>query len=394
MNKLDKKQIPQFAALCVLSAGVFGYFVVKIVTPSPAAAGTRPQPLAAASPAPTPSHPAAGQKTTPDAVPAANEVEAPAPTPGMRDPFMVGYVDPKSRPPLPAVPLTKPVKAAGPQVASIHEVGPASVASPGLPFGLKSLPPLGVAPALPTPPQQDKSAKAAPAPPAAPAWTVTGVLQSGAGQLAVLRSGEARRIVRTGDFVDSVYRVVSVTRSAVVLRHDKTFYHLLLGGTKTAAPTPVPPAPAKLVPPPLPAAVPAMTPGDDPQDAALPPGTQPAPSQTASPQTAMAEMMGAALRLARSYMVPAQIRVDAFLLAFRAHTNGLPIAATRPLDIWAPLPVAEDAQPALELSQDVYGSRQAFGRQAFGSHAPWQCALTTDDLDAPGAAGKRTVHYD
>ena len=44
MNKLDKKQIPQFAALCVLSAGVFGYFVVKIVTPSPAAAGTRPHP--------------------------------------------------------------------------------------------------------------------------------------------------------------------------------------------------------------------------------------------------------------------------------------------------------------------------------------------------------------
>ena len=41
MKKLEKKQIPQFAALCILSAGVFGYFVIRIVTPSPAAAGTR-----------------------------------------------------------------------------------------------------------------------------------------------------------------------------------------------------------------------------------------------------------------------------------------------------------------------------------------------------------------
>ena len=42
MKKLDKKQLPQFAALCILSAGVFGYFVLRLVTPTPAAAGNRP----------------------------------------------------------------------------------------------------------------------------------------------------------------------------------------------------------------------------------------------------------------------------------------------------------------------------------------------------------------
>ncbi len=225
MKKLDKKQIPQFAALCILSAGVFGYFVIKVVTPSPAAAGTRaPQPAMppvkagpaaplAAAPGgkPTAATPDAAGTTTVAAgtpggtVPAPEDAAAPPPTPGMRDPFVVGYVDPKT---IPAAPVSAPP--AGPVqpnlpnqdklIAKLNGLPPAPVsgpAAPALPPGLGGFASQAAVP----------SAPALPTAPAAPVWTVTGVLQSDVEKVAILRDGEARRIVRAGDFVDSVYRV-------------------------------------------------------------------------------------------------------------------------------------------------------------------------------------------
>lgn len=392
MNKLDKKQIPQFAALCVLSAGVFGYFVVKIVTPSPAAAGTRPHPVAEPIAAATTS-PAAAKKVTPDkadagpnSAPAQDETEAPAPTPGMRDPFVVGYVDPgaptapPAQPALPAKPANaattssaKPPKAAGSQVASIREVGPMSLGvppTPSLPFGLKRLPALGAAPALPAALNQAAA-------PAAPAWTVTGVLQNEAGQIAVLRSGEARRIVHTGDFVDSVYRVVSVTRSAVVLRHGQTFYHLTLGAAK--------PAPAETVLPSAPVSSPARTPAHGPirppQDAALAPA-----GRSAGAESGLVQVIQAALLLARSYMAPAQAEVEVCLAAFHARTALPPRVAMRFLD--GSNAVSNEACARLERGRDLYRS----GQRTEG-RAEWRQVLAMDDLDAANEAGKLLNRY-
>ena len=240
MKKLEKKQIPQFAALCVLSAGLLGYFVVRLITPSPAAAGTRPltPPKAAA---PVAGIKPAGDKTVgdkkaeaaPDSTPLGADTGAPPPTPGMHDPFVVGYVDPKTLPATPAT-LVLPGKT-GKQIASLQGIAPVSA----LPLGFQSLPvptaaavsKLPAAPKLPSAPTVE-------APPAPPTWSVTGVLQGDGGQVAILRSGEARRIVHAGDFADSVYRVAQVSRTEVVLRHGTAVYHLPIGAVK--------PAPAKM----------------------------------------------------------------------------------------------------------------------------------------------------
>ncbi len=249
MKKLEPKQVPQFAALCILSAGTFGYFVVRLATPSPAAAGSHPamavaKPASVASQAAVRPAPAADLGTsaaspvltpgTPVTPSAPDDSAVPPPTAGMRDPFVVGYIDPKTLP-TPITPLsvpppantTKPV-----QVARLPSLSPALVGGPAvppLPSGLTDfrVRPTELSP-LPAP-------KAPALPPPAPTWTVTGVLQGDAEQVAILRNGEARRIVRAGDFVDGAYRVVGVTRSAVLLRHGKTFYQLTLGAAKASA---------------------------------------------------------------------------------------------------------------------------------------------------------------
>ena len=268
MKKLEPKQVPQFAALCILSAGTFGYFVVRLVTPSPAAAGTHPPVTTAAAVPATASAsektvaptgvvaPTTGTAVDPAGTPLAGTTAAPEdttvppPAPAMRDPFVVSYVDPKTAPaqiaPLPSPPALPGPKSGKPGKPSFLMAGlpPAPVGVPTLPGGLTDfrVRPTGVAP-LPT-------VRKAPAPPPAPAWTVTGVLQGDAEQVAILRDGEARRIVRTGDAVDGLYKVVDVTRSTVTLRHGKFFYRLTLGAVKAA---PVPVSPATLLKPMAPA---------------------------------------------------------------------------------------------------------------------------------------------
>lgn len=266
LKKLDKSQVPQFAGLCVLSAGAFGWFVVRLVTPSPAAAGTL---AAAATPSAARASAAraavqAGGKAAASVVPE-TEAVVPPPTPGMRDPFAVGIVDPKTSPMpvisplksgsllLPGAPTApaKPAKPIGTAMASIRELPSLPVAAPSAP-GLPNATGLPAAPGLPGGFHSPGSVTAAPAaPPPVPAWSVTGVLQSDTEKIAILRNGEARRIVRTGDFVDGTYRVIDVSRTWVLLRHGTTWYKLLLGETKPAlltAPPAAPPAEPRLAP--------------------------------------------------------------------------------------------------------------------------------------------------
>ncbi len=241
MKKLEPKQIPQFVALCVVSSGVFGYFVVRMVAPGSASASSAiPAPVAkpashAAAFAPVaPVASGAAVAATPDPAASASSVLAAPPTPEMRDPFIVGYVDPKTAvsvvPALPVKPkLTVPSL---PQMARVTLPGlspfPAP-AAPELPSGLSGLTIRPTGPAV-------SSIPALPAAPAPPAWQVTGVVQTDTDKLAILRDGDARRIVHSGDFVDSTYRVASVTRGGVVLRHGAYTYRLLLGGKPGAEP--------------------------------------------------------------------------------------------------------------------------------------------------------------
>ena len=308
MKKLDKKQIPQFVALCILSSGVFGYFVMRMVTPSPAAASTAvhpssPVPVAAAVPASSakPSL-AAASATNPAAAPVAvgtppltdpAQIVTP-PTPGMRDPFVIGYVDPKT------AAATTPSAAPPLQHAPVQE---ARATVPGL-----STFPAPVAPGLPTltdltvrPTQFAVSLPSVPALPAAPAppsWLVTGVLQTDTDKLAILRNGESRRIVRSGDFVDSIYRVADVTRSCVVLRHGTFTYRLLLGGDKPAAAPSLPPA--SFSAPPTFTAPPMFTP----PPASLPPPPRRAPAgRPGVPDAAALSQAGRSLhRLAQLWL--------------------------------------------------------------------------------------------
>ena len=146
---------------------------------------------------------------------------------------------------------------------------------------------------------------------AAPSWSVTGVLQGASEKVAILRSGSARRIVHSGDFVDSVYRVIEVTRTSVVLRHGPALYRLTLGGLKAAPDTaprnsmPIKPVlptalPFEIAPPPAAPASFLPTGAVPKQETAPKPEAKPAdqPQETAS----QAQTLRSGLRLA-SYSV-------------------------------------------------------------------------------------------
>lgn len=241
MKKLDKKQIPQFIALCVLAAGVAGYLVMHLVA-APARVSASTLPAAAPSAAPAvdaAAKPGAAKPAEAAADPAGDTIGAPPPSSSMHDPFVVGYVDPGTA----AVPAPRPAAAKMPsapalpkqpgQMAAAGRIGVMPVsfpAAPALPAPLGGFP--GRPAGLPSAPPASAFSDA----PAAPLWTVTGVLQGTGGKVAILRSGDVRRIVRSGDFVDSTFRVTRVTRTTVFLRHGAASYELALGGTKATPP--------------------------------------------------------------------------------------------------------------------------------------------------------------
>lgn len=248
MKQLDKKQLPQIIALGVLTAGVGTYAAVHFAAPGPASAQTHPAAVAS-TPAPgaavKPGDPKPGDAKLGAAVPAGmvaalDTSAAPPPVPGMRDPFVVGYFDPAAGPGAasgthaPALPALMP----GKQMAAVSKLSPMPIGSAA--FGLPAAPALPSAsrgqmlPGLPSGPSVPALPASITPVPAPPAWTVTGVLAGADGKVAILRSGEARRIVRSGDFVDSTYRVTAVSRTAVILRHGILVYQIKLGGMKAS----------------------------------------------------------------------------------------------------------------------------------------------------------------
>jgi len=229
VKKLDKKQTSQVAVMGVLSAGLFGYFAKTLILPSPASAkGPAPPPAApaatsgaAGSPAPSAASAPGAHQTASAAGAVTAPADVPAPSPLMRDPFVQPV---SSAPPVVAAPAPAPAPAAAPpvRVTRLEGLSPAPLFVPRAPVL-----PFPAAGARPAP-----TAAGLPPLPVAPPWTVTGVLQSGSEHIAILRSGEARRFVRQGEYVDSQFQVASVTRNAVVLRSGRAVFTLPLGGAK------------------------------------------------------------------------------------------------------------------------------------------------------------------
>jgi hypothetical protein len=221
-KKLDKKQVPQVIGLGAASAGLFGYFIVKMIVPTASAATAAPTAKPAMA---TTATPAAATATTPGtpvasapAGSAAPAADAPAPTPGMRNPFvpLIGTtVDATVAPTV--IPAAMPATPKPVRVATANT----SRASFAVPAGLGPLPSMSPGGLTPMP-------VAAPA--GSPvAWTVTGIISNGSQSVAIMRNGDERAYVHPGDFVDSQFRVIDVTAQSVVLRSGTQRYILPLG---------------------------------------------------------------------------------------------------------------------------------------------------------------------
>ncbi|BDI33001.1 hypothetical protein CCAX7_50520 [Capsulimonas corticalis] len=225
MNKIEKKQLPQLIALIALSVGVFGFFIYRMIAPTPAAAQSPKVAKSALSEA---------AKKVADAAAAASEIPpAPAPTALMRDPFQPAIADAEAlaayeKTQAPPVTTTPPAAPRASSRASFES-------APGLtPMPVPHVAPLPSMGALPF----SAGASGAPALSAAPAapvtWTVTGVMGGDSG-VAILRDGDKRRIVREGDLLEGGLHVNHISRGAVQLERDGQTYRLPLGGPKDLA---------------------------------------------------------------------------------------------------------------------------------------------------------------
>lgn len=217
----DKKQLPQVIVMGILSLGLFGYFGWKMLAPPPTQAAAPPPAAASAAPGAAGAVGAANSAASVTVAPITDEASVGAPGPEMRDPFMVpAWATAPTATPARSAPAAQPAASAPP--------------APSLPE-LAAFHPLPPATAVVTP-SPAATGPAAPPAPTGPQWQVTGVLtgDSPDSYLAILRSGDERRYVRTGSMVDGEYRVDSIDGSGVTLVKGSATYRLSLGGQSTA----------------------------------------------------------------------------------------------------------------------------------------------------------------
>ncbi|MCW3058981.1 MAG: hypothetical protein JWQ02_802 [Capsulimonas sp.] len=227
MNKIDKKQLPQLIALIVLSVGVFGFFIFRMIVPTPAAAQA---PKTAKS-----SETEAAKKVAVAITDAGEIAPAPAPSALMRDPFLPGVADTAALEAYQkARTVATPTPSSAPRRFTNRRMGTASLTALS-PMPVPQVSPLPNMGALPGPGQISAAPTVIPAPAAPVTWTVTGVM-GGDGGVAILRDGDKRRIVRQGDQLEGGLRIHHIARGAVILERDGQTYRLPLGGAKDAAP--------------------------------------------------------------------------------------------------------------------------------------------------------------
>lgn len=227
MGKLDQKQKIQVVVLGALAAVMFGTFIFRMIQVTPAAAKTQ---TASTDQTSTTSASSSKTKFTATAADDALVADAPPPTSTMRDPFVPAFADQSA---IQAYQKSvDPAKPAAQQTSgSWNKMVPPLVAPLPRPGDLSMPASLTVAP-LPKPVAQTV---------ADPTWTVTGVVDGDDGRMAILRSGDSRRMVRMGDMVDDTYRVVDVDEGHVTLAHGKSKFKLDVGA-RPAAPAPSAPS--------------------------------------------------------------------------------------------------------------------------------------------------------
>lgn len=218
----DKKQVPQMVILGVLVALCAGYVVMKITGAKSAPTAAQTQTAAApqagqpigrgpdAEPSPDVESPAAESgagNATVEVVPAEAAVQA-----GKRDPFS------------PAISNATAV-AAAPPPQSVQPSVRISRADP-LPFY--------VPPISPMPVEAPGGAGMENADPALPSFQLTGII-TGRTNVAIIRLGEARHIVKEGQLINGMYKVVKVSQDGVQLTHDGRSVFLKLGGEGNAS---------------------------------------------------------------------------------------------------------------------------------------------------------------
>jgi len=223
----DKKHVPEMIILGVLVAGCSFFVVTRLIGHK---AGPPSPPAAKASRSPQASQKlpmGQGQQTGPVAAApgsTAPGVQVASAAPGRRDPFA----------PAMDVSIKAPAIRVGPRVPTLMASRDFGAKLPVVPF------PIGtgasatiVSPQGPGPGPQPGSASP-PAQPSTPDFVLTGVI-TGRTNVAIIRLGEGRFIVKEGQLVNGAYKVVSVSEDGVRLSRDGRSFFLKLGGERNAS---------------------------------------------------------------------------------------------------------------------------------------------------------------
>jgi hypothetical protein len=222
--KLDKKQMPQVIVLGVLLLACIGYVTFQFTSHKPAP------------PAPAPAEQAQGQDQKADETAEQVEKLANLPAVSKRDPFSPVMV--ASLPGEP-VPLSKgQYNSATVRERVMSKLNPnrpvptiwkSSSTVPRMPGPMHVEPiPLTMVGG-----RTNGSVSSIPVTPGDPNFIVTGVIRGGK-NVAIVRSGDERHIVREGQYIQGKYRVDSVTDDGVVLSESNRRISLKLGGEKNA----------------------------------------------------------------------------------------------------------------------------------------------------------------
>ncbi len=207
----DKKQTPQLIVLGLLVLTCIGYVSFSVTKP-PATEMTPPvhkitKPNTTAAAMQLRSQPLPTTSTYPD-------LNAPIPR---RDPFAVQRLASTTKPEMPDQAPVLPVRSPTAKVVQLNT----GKVPPLIPMGsFQSVPSSEVAQATETE--------------AEPQIVLTGVI-CGAENVAIIKVGSQRHIVKQGQFIDGRYKVLSVSTDGVVLAFENHRIHVKLGGVPNAS---------------------------------------------------------------------------------------------------------------------------------------------------------------
>ena len=214
----DKKRLPQMIILGVVVAACAGLVVAKM-TGKPRSAQSSPAAQAGQASAPQPVGPQvkAPAAITPEAA-AVVAMETDSKTASRRDPFAPAMIASTTTAAAPRAPSYANAR------VSVRDTLPPLV--PSLRFGAGAARDETLA--------QDDQGFPRPAADSFPRFVLTGVV-TGQTNVAIIRDGEGRYVVKEGELIEGQYRVVTVSQEGVLLSGDDRSVFLKLGGEANAS---------------------------------------------------------------------------------------------------------------------------------------------------------------